>query len=66
MKHIEKIANLAIIAAVAVFLAVVARNNLLRPPAAAPTQAGAQIGPVISLPGFVFLRARILSCWESQ
>jgi hypothetical protein len=58
MKHIEKIANLAIIFAVVVFLVVVVRGGLLRqsipahPPA--PTSATVQIGSTISLPGIQF------------
>jgi thioredoxin-related protein len=58
MKHIEKIANLAIVVAVIVFLIAVARGNLLQRsktlPGPVPTASAAQVGSMVSLPGVRF------------
>lgn len=55
MKVIERIANLAIIVAVAVFLVLVAKGKFFRSaPAVPPRSAMAQVGSTVSLPGVHF------------
>jgi len=54
MKYIERVANLAIIVAVVVFLVVVVRGDLLRRSSSGPAATRALIGSTVRLPGVQF------------
>lgn len=54
MKYIERIANIAIIVAVAVFLTVIVRNQFFPRKLAPPGSATPQVGSTVSLPGIHF------------
>lgn len=58
MKILEKVANIAIILAVAVFLTLVIRGEFLRRPASAPHPSGTLVGQMFTLPGVHFANQR--------
>jgi len=54
MKYIERIANLAILVAVGVFILVVVRGHLLQRSVPPPSLSSAKIGSTLNLPGVQF------------